>query len=263
MRTYLMHTLLVVTILVHGSVENVRAESASLAIWKPQGLGLDISQVEIPSKIFFKSHLTLLRFGLADYKIVVIRATDFGLTRATIKTLCQKARALACINANFFDEGGKPLGLVVTRGMTLQGLHRRGGTLTGVFQITRNSASIINRSEYNPEAVVEAIQAGPRLLAKSEKIPGLRESNSSTRRSGVCIDASNRIILYVMSTGFFGLSLENLREFLLSDSVQCTDAINLDGGGSAQLYAELMVDRDNGSKTIFSVEGTDEIPIAL
>ncbi len=212
--------------------------------------------------LFFNSDITFVRFNLDNYRIAVVRATDFGMSRSTSRILCQKARALACINANFFDESGKPLGLVVTRGMTLQNVHRRGGTLTGIFQVSRTNAAIINRTDYNPESVVEAVQAGPRLIANGQKIPGLKEASASTRRSGVCIDASNRIIFYVMSTGFFGLSLEDLRELLLSDAVGCRDALNLDGGGSSQLFAEARTPNQPGSEPIF-IEGTDEVPIAL
>jgi uncharacterized protein YigE (DUF2233 family) len=242
------------------TIENPDSTSA---VWKPSKTGLDISQVEITSKLFFTSQITLLRFKLEDYRLAVIRATDFGSTRGMVKNLCEKAHAVACINASFFDESGKPLGLVVTRGMTLQNIHKRGGTLTGIFQVSRSDASIVNRAEYNPESIVEAIQAGPRLISNSEKIPGLKEENSARRRSGVCIDNSKRVIFYTMSTGLFGLSLDDLREFLLSESIGCKDALNLDGGGSSQLFAKLDKELDTNKNNELSIEGTDEVPIIL
>lgn len=232
--------------------------------WRPFRDNMEVKEIAMRSLLFFKSHITLLRFNLSDYRIAVVRATDFGMSRSTTRVLCQKARALACINANFFDESGKPLGLVVTRGMTLQGLHRGGGTLTGIFQVSRQNPSIVNRNDYNPESIVEAIQAGPRLIANNKKIPGLKEASASTRRSGVCIDKSNRIVFFAMSAGFFGLSLEELRDILLSESIDCRDALNLDGGGSTQLFAEARISSSEPSSApLIDVEGTDEVPVAL
>ena len=243
---------------------NAQSSPSNLsAIWQPLLIGLDYSQVDKTSAFFFESRISLLRFNLTHFKVSVIRATDYGLTRGSAKFLCQKARALACINANFFDENIKPLGLVVTRGMTLQSLHKRGGTLTGIFQVSRDHASIVNRSEYNPESVVEAIQAGPRLIASGNKVPGLKEESSPTRRSGVCIDRDGKIIFYLMSTGIFGISLEELREFLLDKSVQCQEALNLDGGGSAQLYVQIKNSKDEGPSKLISIEGSDEVPVLL
>ena len=67
-----------------------------------------------------------------------------------------------------------------------------------------------------------------------------------------------------MSAGFFGLSLEELRDILLSDSIGCRDALNLDGGGSTQLFAESRSAANESTPTspVF-IEGTDEVPVVL
>jgi uncharacterized protein YigE (DUF2233 family) len=227
------------------------------------GKNLDIAQAKITRGFFFSSEIVLLRTTFSDYRIAVIRATDFGMTRASARTLCQKARALACINASFFDESGKPLGLVVTRGMTLQNIHRGGKTLTGIFQISRQAPSILNRADFLPESVVEAIQAGPRLLSNGEKIPGLKEDTTPTRRTGVCIDSAQRVVFYLLDTGFLGISLNALRDILLSDSVQCRDALNLDGGGSAQLFIDNQIAKNSALNAPILIEGTDDVPLVL
>ena len=231
--------------------------------WQPLGKNLDVGRAKVTRGILFTSEIVLLRTTLSDYRIAVIRATDFGMTRASAKTLCQKARALACINASFFDETGKPLGLVVTRGMTLQNIHRGGKTLTGIFQISRQAPAILSRSDFLPESVVEAVQAGPRLLSNGEKIPGLKEDSTPTRRTGVCIDSTQRVVFYLLDTGFFGLSLEDLRDVLLSESVKCHDALNLDGGGSAQLFIDSQIVKNSSPNPAIFIEGTDEVPLVL
>ena len=242
------------------SSSTVRADSQTVS-WHIISDNLSVARMEMNRGLFFSSELTLIRVGLQGYRIGVIRATDFGLTRASARTLCKKAKAVACINANFFDENGKPLGLIVTRGLTLQGLHRGGKTLTGVFQISRQLPSIVNRTDFSAAAVVEAVQAGPRLISGGVPVVGLREDTSSNRRSGVCIDREQRVILYLLNTGFFGTSLKHLRDALISSMIGCEDALNLDGGGSAQLYIE--PSHVQTGQAPIDLEGTDDVPLVL
>jgi exopolysaccharide biosynthesis protein len=177
--------------------------------------------------------------------------------------LCQRSKAVACINANFFDEQHKPLGLVVSQGKMLSKMHRGGSTLTGIFQLDRSGIQILNRDNASPEKMVEAVQAGPRLISDYKPISWRGGNSNATRRSGVCIDKKNRFIMYVVASGVLGISPEELQKILSSPEVACKDALNLDGGGSSQMYFSGKV---RGApvdlKSIF-VEGSDHIPVAL
>jgi uncharacterized protein YigE (DUF2233 family) len=239
-----------------GSSEQIAIE------WNPLGEDLQHARITLGSGGMFSSELDLIRTSLTKLRIGVIRASEYGFMRATVRTLCEKSKALACINSNFFDESGKPLGLIVSRDMTLQTIHRGGKTLTGIFQVTRAGISIVNRFEFDPRNVLEAVQAGPRLLAQGAPVPGLRESSSHSRRSGICIDTQGRMLFYFFSAGLFGLSLDDLRDLLVSENIGCKDALNLDGGGSAQLYVAPVIQRSNDQPQLYR-EGSDEVPVAL
>lgn len=241
---------------VAGSADDVTIE------WKKLGEDLDYSRTVLGTQGMFSSELDLVRTSLQKHRIGVIRASEYGYTRSTVRTLCEKSKAVACINANFFDESGKPLGLIVSRAMTIQSVHKGGKTLTGLFQVTRSGVSIINRLDFDPRSVVEAVQAGPRLIDDGKLIPGLRESSSYSRRSGVCVDRNGNVVFFLLSAGIFGLSLDDLRSLLITSNIGCSDALNLDGGGSAQLYIAPPL-RGTDSRAAIYREGTDEVPVAL
>jgi exopolysaccharide biosynthesis protein len=109
---------------------------------------------------------------------------------------------------------------------------------------------------------VEAIQAGPRLLVKGQRTTGLRDKNRSGR-SVVCRDRQGRVLLGTTSAGFRGLTLQELQQALLSPLVACVDALNLDGGGSAQLFVAPRESSTPGTATVVSINGFDTVPVAL
>jgi uncharacterized protein YigE (DUF2233 family) len=89
--------------------------------------------------------------------------------------------------------------------------------------------------------VVEAVQAGPRLVSAGRPNPGLRAQ--SARRSFVGVDAEGRAV--IGSTGPSPVEARDLAAFLARGEAQggagLVDALNLDGGSSSQLYV-----RDGG-----------------
>jgi exopolysaccharide biosynthesis protein len=204
----------------------------------------------------------MVRSSLTQVRIRLIRAAEFGLERAEVRTLCRLARASACINASFFDESGQPLGLLVSRGVLLQPLHRTGRTLTGVLKITRAGVDVVPRSEFQMANVLEALQAGPRLVVDGSIVPGL-ESSARSGRSAVCRDAQNRVILASSSAGFRGLTLKELQTLLLHPKVNCVSALNLDGGGSAQIFIAPRDSSTSRTSVVVANNGFDPIPVAL
>ena len=227
--------------------------------WKKTPSGLEIFQTNLGGSYLLSSSITLVRAPLSSFRPTVIRANQFGLKRASVKMLCRSAKAVGCINANFFDEQGKPLGLVINRGVIYQKLQKGGDTLTGIVTVSPIDVKIIHRDEFNPSRVIEAIQAGPRLIADKLPVSGLHESIFATDLSGFCIDNSKRIILFRLSAGLFGASLTDLQTFLLSPQIACKDAINFDGGGSSQLFVKGEADFSNE----IDIAGNDLVPVAL
>jgi uncharacterized protein YigE (DUF2233 family) len=227
-------------------------------IWNSLAKDLQILRTPLYSPSFLSPELILIRTGLRYHKLKVVRATEFGSRTATVKELAKKSGATLMINGSFFDENGAPLGLVVTSGTSRQLLHNQGDTLTGILVYSGLGAQIKHRSEYEPASVLEAIQAGPRLIVN--KLPTTTKGQDiRSRRSGVCIDAAQRLIIFAVDGWPFGASLKELQEFLIKPKIGCKEALNLDGGGSTQMYLRLNIN----STPIIDLEGNDEIPVAL
>lgn len=231
-------------------------------IWRKYGDDLETAILNHQRGALSSSQLSLVRSSLQRYRVAVVRASELGVRRASVKTMCRAAHGVACINANFFDESGSALGLVISRGILQRQMHRGGNTLTGIFQVTRGGLAIINRSSFDPSAVLEAVQAGPRLIADGVAVRGLSDTRSS-RRAGVCLDKSARIIFFITSSGFGGLTVEELQSLLSKAEVGCYQALNLDGGGSAQLYVSRTAPGTVQDAEDILISGRDDVPVAL
>ena len=129
--------------------------------------------------------------------------------------------------------------------------------------MTSTGLRIVNRDSFEPLGVTEAVQAGPRLLSGGSRIKGLREASAFSKRSGVCIDGEHRLIIFGVSSGFLGMSIEQLQELLMRPEIGCVDALNLDGGGSAQLWINGKIPGASRSFAEIFVQGTDTVPVAL
>jgi exopolysaccharide biosynthesis protein len=228
--------------------------------WSEIKGGLDSARVTLHHGTVFSSSIVLVRAAHTRYAIRAIRASQFGWQRASVKALCKAAGAVACINSNFFDEQGRALGLVMSRGIIHSKIHQGGGTLTGILYSTDKGVGIAHRSSFSFNGVVEAVQAGPRLIANGAAVEGLKESSPSSNLSGVCLDAQSRILLFRVTSGVFGGSLHSLQKTLLLPGIGCTEALNFDGGGSSQLFVSGEATRPDAEE---SLTGEDDVPVAL
>lgn len=224
--------------------------------WKSLAPDLEVTEFGSSSPGLFSSQLLFVRTGLRDFVLSVGMAREFGMGRATAKVLAEKAGGAVAVNANFFDLDRKPLGLVINRGLTRNPLHKGGRVLTGIFELNSKGPTVRSRDGYDSSSAIEAIQAGPRLLAKGQKIEGLSDRDVATRRSGVCIDKQGRLLLFCSASNLGGITLLELQSLLLNPHIGCVDALNLDGGGSAQMYLKV-------SETNYYLPGTDEVPVVL
>ncbi|MEZ4753113.1 MAG: phosphodiester glycosidase family protein [Bdellovibrionota bacterium] len=229
--------------------------------WEKIAEDLELGKTEISEGLLRSGKIVMLRTTLTKYRPEVIIARNFDKQTSNVKFLANKSKAVAAINANFFDEQNEPLGLVIHRGQQLNPIHSGGRTLTGILKIGRNQLSIVHRNSFRPERVVEAIQAGPRLIVDNEPVAKLNKP--SNRRAGVCIDAQNRFIIFTFIGNFLGITHEELQAFLLGKSIQCKDALNLDGGGSTQLYISDKIPNPIKKFKGIYLPGTDDVPVAL
>ena len=123
-------------------------------------------------------------------------------------------------------------------------------------------AKIIHRDSFSPHPAVEAIQAGPRLIAGGSKIKELKQTSSHSQRAGLCVDSKQRVIFFVTS-GFGGTTLSTLQSALLSESIGCFDSLNLDGGSSAQMYIAPKLPGASQEHQEMVLGGTEAVPVAI
>jgi uncharacterized protein YigE (DUF2233 family) len=207
--------------------------------------------------------LVVVRSSLQRFRVGIVEASTYGSPRASVRRLVEASGAALGINANFFDTEGRALGLVVREGSVRQRLHGGGRTITGVFAVDANGPKIEGRIAYAPHGVISAVQAGPRLVIKGAPVTTLSTSGVSSRRAGVCIDQKGRTLFFVVSSALWGLTLQQLQELLIAPGLDCREALNLDGGGSAQLSV-VPAHIPGGLKTaeIF-IPGADEVPVMI
>lgn len=222
---------------------------------------LEVSEIGVPA--LFSSQLLLVRTSLKDFKFSVGLASDFGSQVTTAKGIAEKSGASLAINANFFDPDLKALGLVVNRGIQRNKIHKGGRVLTGIFELNSSGLGIYHRDGYSSSRAIEAIQAGPRLIADGQSISGLETNDGVTRRSGICIDQKGRVIIFCSVSNLGGISLGNLQVILSDPGIGCKDALNLDGGGSAQLFIKNRGSAPGANSYERFFPGMDEVPVFL
>jgi exopolysaccharide biosynthesis protein len=225
--------------------------------WHHVEKGYSVGRYSIGEKQYiFSSEVLILKFSPQYFKFHAISAKRLGLKRSDVKFLTERSIGIAGINANFFDEFENALGLVVNDGITINKVHQGGLLLSGIFLVQENKPSIIHKSaisQYQPEI---AIQSGPRLIAKGEALK-VKDPKARSRRSGIAITKDGNVLIYATLLRFPGASFEEIQNMLLQLNV--TDALNLDGGGSSQLY----VLKNNAFADDVLISGGDTIPVAL
>ena len=235
---------------------------ATEVTWKTVGDDLEVAELRVWPDAFLSTELLLIRTSLKKYRIGVVRALDYGRRTASVGTLVDKSRAVLGINANFFDEHSRPLGVVISNGNFHQDVHKGGNTLTGIFQRSRRGPSIIHRGDFSSKKISEAIQAGPRILTNKKAVTVRANSNAHSRRSGVCIDEENRVVFFITS-GMLGVTIPELQTLLRLPEIACKDALNLDGGGSSQLFLSDAILEANENHTAIHIKGSDDVPVIL
>jgi hypothetical protein len=246
-----------------GQANDPQSPPPPSIIWEPLAEGLEASHFQVTAGGLLSSSAVAVRASQSHFTPRTIRAAEYGWKKASAQTLCKASGASVCINSNFFDEQGKPLGVVISRGIQHNKVHNGGGTLTGVFYVTSETVGITHRSLFSAEKVLEASQAGPRLISEGAPVVGVKDSNSATNLSIVCIDKDRRIVFVRVSLAMFGGSLRELQSVLLRPELGCVEALNFDGGGSSQLYISGGIPGHEGATREEFLPGRDEVPVVL
>jgi uncharacterized protein YigE (DUF2233 family) len=227
--------------------------------WKTVQKGIDFRTVGLersePSQII---ELKLLRFDSRWIVPRVLHSSQFQLKGATVKSFAEKTGALAAINANYFDEKGRPLAYLKTIEKEINPAVSKHSLYTGVFGVRDSVPFVTHRDSFQPAQVSEGLQTGPLLLNHSAFVEFTSGPGRYARRSVIGVDREGRLIIGVTDAVLGGLSFAELQELFTGTKWQLDtpDLLNLDGGGSAQLYVK-------AGKFEEWVAGTAEVPVAI
>lgn len=196
-------------------------------------------------------HIHAFRVDPALIRFSIVRAQDFHKEASTAEEVALQSKAILVINGGFFNPEKESLGLLVRNGKILNPM--RETSWWAVFQIYEKRAVITPYRSFNVSRETEmALQVGPRLLINRE-IPQLKFSVA--RRSGIGIQPNGRVVIVLSEDT--GLSLLAFAKLFQKSEEEggfgCIDALNLDGGGSSQLYIDWQDFKLN-------IEGTSYVP---
>ena len=202
--------------------------------------------------------LKLLRLDSKLIAAKVLTAADFQLKSANAKTFAEKSGALAAINANYFDDKGRALAYLKTGSQEINRNLSKHALYTGVFAVRDATPVVLHRDEFLPAQASQALQSGPLLLNRGTPVDIMPGLGRYARRAVIGIDKEGRILIAVTDAVIGGLSFAELQELFSNPKWQLDtpDLLNLDGGGSAQLYVK------SGKFEEF-VAGTADVPVAI
>jgi uncharacterized protein YigE (DUF2233 family) len=227
--------------------------------WKVIQKGVEFRKMSLErSEPSHSIDLKLLRFDTRLVVPRVLQSVQFQLKSANAKTFAEKSGALAAINGSYFDTDGKPLAFLKIANQAINTRIAKNALYSGVFSIKDQQPLISRRDDFLAEQADEGLQSGPLLLLHGnlQTITGV--PSRANRRALIGIDPEQRLIIAVADSLLGGLHWPELQEIFSATpwQIQVTDLLNLDGGGSAQLYVK-------AGKFEELVAGTAEIPVAI
>ena len=227
--------------------------------WRTIQKGIEFRKIVLQrSEPSYPIELKLVRFDPKAIAPRILYGRDFQLNGASSKIFAEKNGAIAAINANYFDEKGRPLAYLKTAEKEINRAVSKHALYTGVFGLRNGSPFVTHRDEFTPSQASEALQSGPLLLHRGEPVEVMRGLGRYARRAVVGIDKDGRVIVAVTDAVLGGLSFAELQELFANPKAQLDtpDLLSLDGGGSAQLYLR-------AGKFEEWVVGTTEVPVAI
>ena len=227
--------------------------------WKPLDSGIEHRIITLErSDPSYSFDLNLVRFGRNRIFPRIISSGQFQLKSADAKTLGQRSGALVTINANYFDEKGKPLAFLKTATGEINRNVSKHALYTGIFGVRDSVPFIVHRDDFQLTEAQEAIQSGPLLLRQGAPVQTIPGAGRYSRRAVIGMDKQQRLIVGVTDTVLGGLSFPELQELFSRPEwqLETTELLNLDGGGSAQLYIQTRSHEE-------FISGTSEVPVVI
>jgi exopolysaccharide biosynthesis protein len=218
-----------------------------------KGRSLTYEQLQLDSLYNSRQIISMLKIPLTDIKNYTIQLVYSQSELKKTSTFATEAKAMAAINAGFFNikEGGSATYLEIDDSVVSYtgGAHRQhplnDSLINGAVVFTKlNQLKFEYRksdSLYQVSAAEAAVLAtGPVLLMQGEKVVLANKSFVTKRHPRTCLCLTEKELLLITVDGrsevAAGMSLPELQAFLQTSG--CTDAINLDGGGSTTMWLQ-------------------------
>jgi len=248
----------------HAQAPNKPRIGTNLAVaefggWRTIQKGIEFRKIVLErSESNYQVELKLVRFDPRAIAPRILHGRDLQLNGASSKTFAEKSGAIAAINANYFDEKGRALAYLKTAEKEINRGVSKHALYTGVFGLRDGLPFVTHRDEFNPSQASEALQSGPLLLNRGAPVEIMRGLGRYARRAVIGIDRDGRLIVAVTDAVLGGLSFAELQDLFANSKAQLDtpDLLNLDGGGSAQLYLK-------AGKFEEWIVGTTQVPVAI
>lgn len=216
--------------------------------WKERAVakGLIWKQVHTDALFSSRQHLNLLEVNRKKRAFSLAWSPD---TLIATSSFASKASAIAAINAGFFDtrKGGsvtllKVNGQLVNRSNEKHVQDKseilKGALIIGPGKKTRIEAAGPD-SLYLSKKYRSVLLTGPLLLLDGKPVELAKRAFNDNRhpRTCACITDAGKVLLLTAdgrTDQAYGLSLPELTT--LMQSLGCSDAVNLDGGGSTTMW---------------------------
>jgi exopolysaccharide biosynthesis protein len=218
--------------------------------WEVLANGLERRLITVTANTF-STQLLVLRIDPALYTLRAHYRPGEPLTLGTWREVLPGA--VAFVNANFFDTAQQALGLVVSDGVAYgQSFTDRGGMLQVQNGVPRVRS--ILQEPYYGEALEQAVQGFPVLVANGQTSFTNTQGDRASRRTIVAQDANGRILL-LTTPSLFGMRLVDLSAGLPATDLNLVTAVNLDGGGSTMMWI--------GGNAAYQLYSFDPVPAVL
>lgn len=238
---------------------DIEANLKSRVPWKKLKPGLMQAGFDYETdKVTENFHVQVFKLSLSDYEPVAIDARGFGPDgeTATAREMARKSGAFLVINGSFFDEKNRPLGLVISGGKRINPFRKADW---GVLSVVDGEAALVHTKDWNDEMAGKAsfaLQVGPRVVVKGKPT---QLKPQVARRAAIGIKPGGKELLVVV-TDAGRAEANDFAGFMASPEriggMGVIDAVLMDGGPSAQLYAKI------GDK-ITEVPGGWPVPIGV
>jgi len=214
-----------------AGLSSVWAQPPRFSVVAP-GIAHAIFEVRPPDGEPFSGHAFKIDLDVAELRLVSAAGPS---SKQTVEQIAAPFPAAVAVNASFFDNEGRAMGLAVDEGRLMASGKRHSW---GALVVSGTNARIVLGSDIPDHRVHRLIVQGVPRLVVGGKVQRLKPQLAE--RTAVC--AGGSIVTLVVSTKAettaFARFLAGPPE---TGGLGCVDALNLDGGPSTQLVAKLSV----------------------